>query len=107
MTPHLVKWHEKYGPAGLTIIEIDNGRMDSLSAVQREVAKERIPFAVLHDKNGAACTLYGVHGYPTAYLINADGRVIWEGHPVGTTAAIERVISKSLPASRAVSAELR
>ena len=34
MQPQLVSWHEKWSEAGLVVIEIDNGGMDSLDAVE-------------------------------------------------------------------------
>ena len=99
MTPHLVKWHERYSSQGLTIVDVDNGAMDSLAAVQSHVKSARLPFAVLHDVAGTTSRTYGVRAYPTAYLIGRDGKVIWEGHPGGDMMAIERAIEKALQAT--------
>ena len=99
MTPHLVKWHQQYNSRGLTVIDVDNGAIDELQAVEAHVRTERVPFAVLHDNAGATCSTYGVRAYPTAYLIGRDGKVIWEGNPGGDFAAIERTIEKALQAS--------
>ena len=63
------------------IIEIDNGAIDSLDEVETHVADRNIPFTVLHDKGGAVCDRYAVRAYPSAYLIDKGGTVIWEGHP--------------------------
>ena len=81
MEPQLVSWHEKWSKQGLVIIEIDNGAIDSLDEVETHVADRNIPFTVLHDKGGAVCDRYSVRAYPSAYLIDKGGTVIWEGHP--------------------------
>jgi peroxiredoxin len=98
MTPHLVKWHEQYSSQGLSVISVDNGSADPLSAVQQHVERVRLPVAVLHDANGALCNLYGVHSYPTQYVIGRDGKVTWEGQGYSDSegAAIEREIQRAL-----------
>ena len=90
--PQLVSWHEKWSGAGLVLIEIDNGSIDTLDAVETHVATNRIPFAVLHDKVGTVCDRYSVRAYPSAYLLDKTGTVIWEGHPTDSAAnAVERI----------------
>lgn len=96
MTPHLVKWHEKYAAQGLTIIDVDNGRMDPIDAVRGHVHSERLPFVVLHDTGGAVCDAYGVEGYPTAYLIDRKGNIAWQGNPIASPAGCERMIEQAL-----------
>lgn len=83
MTPHLVKWHEAFADQGLTIVDVDDGRIDEYSALASHVRELKLPFAVLHDEAGVVTARYGIGAYPTAYLIGADGRVLWEGHPTG------------------------
>lgn len=99
MTPHLVKWNERYNSQGLTIIDVDNGAIDQVQAVEAHVKTAGLPFAVFHDRAGATCQTYGVQAYPTAYLIGRDGKVVWEGNPGGDMAALERTIEKALQAS--------
>jgi peroxiredoxin len=102
MTPHLVKWHERYASEGLTIIEVDNGVIDALTAVEQHVQDLKLPFVLLHDAGGAISESYGIQGYPTAYLIGRDGRVIWEGVPNGELAAAEASIRQALAAASSV-----
>lgn len=98
MTPHLVKWHEQYSSQGLTVVSVDNGAADPLSAAQKHVERARLPFAVLHDANSALCDLYGVRAYPTQYLIGRDGKVTWQGQGYSDSegVTIEREIRKAL-----------
>lgn len=41
----------------------------------------KIPFALANDGGGKLAREYGINGYPSAYLINARGKVTWAGHP--------------------------
>ena len=92
MEPQLVSWHEKWSEQGLVIIEVDNGAIDSLDEVETHVANRNIPFTVLHDKAGVVCDRYAVRAYPSAYLVDKGGTVIWEGHPTDSGAnAAQRI----------------
>ena len=95
MTPHLVKWQDKYGARGFTVIDVDNGQRDSLEDVRSHVEEAGINFPVLHDTDAAVCRRFGVSGYPTAYLIGRDGRIIWTGHPFDAE-KLEREIEAAL-----------
>lgn len=94
MRPHLVRWAKQYADKGLVIIEVDDGRIDALEAVQEHVNRDRPPYAVVYDANGVIVGRYGVMAYPTAYLVDADGKVAWEGHP--TPSSLEAVIEETL-----------
>ena len=97
MSPHLVRWHKKWSSQDLVVIEIDNGSIDSLKDVEQHIMQEKIPFAFVHGKEGTICNRYGVRAYPAAYLLDKQGRVIWEGHPFETE-AIEKSIAQALAA---------
>ena len=81
MTPHLVRWHNEFEQDGLVVIEVDDGTIDPLEDLATHIEDERIPYPVLHDENGDVCAAYGVQAYPTAYLLDRTGTVVWEGHP--------------------------
>src|SRR5262249_8110017 len=96
LTPHLRRWHESYGPQGLAVIEVDNGLMDPLEPARTAFAAKKLPYAVFHDTKGSTIAAYGIRGFPTAYLIGKDGKVIWEGNPMGVEAAVEELIKKAV-----------
>ena len=50
--------------------------------------EERITYPVLHDGDATNTSNYGVHAFPSAYVLNKNGRVVWEGVPMGP--ALER-----------------
>ena len=95
MTPHLVKWQNQFSHRGFTVIEVDNGKMDEFEDVKSHVDEAGINFPVLHDARGEVCRRFGVSGYPSAFLIGRDGKVIWGGHPFDKE-KIEREIEAAL-----------
>tara|TARA_B100000029_G_scaffold481257_1_gene530152 strand:+ start:82 stop:375 length:294 start_codon:yes stop_codon:yes gene_type:complete len=96
MEPQLVSWHEQWSEKGLVIIEIDNGAIDTLDEVEAHITKSRIPYTVLHDTQGTVCDRYSVMAYPSAYLLDKTGKVIWEGHPTEDVDAAASRIEKAL-----------
>jgi len=94
MLPHLVRWQNLYGSEGLNVVYVDDGRRDSLISAQ-EMARNN-PFTVFHDTSGASNQTYGVQAYPTAYILDGNGRVVWEGIPVFNTFTTEMAILSAL-----------
>jgi hypothetical protein len=60
------------------------------------VESRRVPYAVLHDPTGVAATSYRVRAYPTAYLIDRRGKVVWAGNPLRKPSAVEDAIEEAL-----------
>jgi peroxiredoxin len=94
MKPHLVRWHKSFGEKGLTILDIDNGGIDQKERLEKSARK--LPFATLWDEGGKLCKTYGIRGYPSAYLIGVDGKVLWEGVPMSAIEEIEGLIKEEL-----------
>jgi thiol-disulfide isomerase/thioredoxin len=97
MTPHLERWHQAYGSRGLVVLYVDNGLADRLESAKTTVAARNIPYPFFHDPEGKTLAAYGVRAFPMAYLIAPDGKVVWEGGPVGIEASVEERIVKALP----------
>src|SRR5688572_27759033 len=83
MKTHLVKWDEAYRKQGLVILNIDNGSMDTMEAVKESVEKGKIKYATAWDEEGKTCEAYAIAGYAASFLIGTDGKVAWEGFPLG------------------------
>jgi thiol-disulfide isomerase/thioredoxin len=96
MKPHLAQWHKELGPKGLVIIDLFDGAADSLDEVKEDVKKRNDVFPALWDAESRICTRYGVEAFPAAYLIGADGTVVWEGLPVNKAEQIEAMIKAEL-----------
>lgn len=81
MATHLVRWDEKYGDRGLVILDIDNGEIDSRDKLERHVKDDGLTYPVAWDEGGKTCRTYGVRGYPSCYVLNRRGEVVFEGVP--------------------------
>lgn len=79
---------------GLRIIDVHAGAYDDLGVLTKDVEEKRYPFPVLHDADNVINDLYDIAAYPVAYLIGADGRVIWEGQPQAANAKQMAMLEK-------------
>jgi len=61
--------------------------------VTETVQKTERKYAIAIVKGEKTDAFYGVKGYPSAYLVDARGRVVWAGHPGGLE---EKTISDAL-----------
>ena len=96
MAPHLVRWQNTYGPEGLSVVYVDDGRRDPIASASRWPIEQNVPYHVFHDASGAANTTYAIKAYPTAYVLDRSGRVVWEGIPLYGPHEAERAIADAL-----------
>lgn len=78
MDPYLSKWQEQFGADRLMVIEVDDGNTDTLDEVREWAARDMIPYPIYYDTKGAMNAVYGIHSYPSRFLIGRDGDVVWE-----------------------------
>lgn len=61
--------------------------LDSLSDVRRHVAEKRLEnldhFTTMTNPTSGQPNAYGVQGVPMAFLVDAQGQIVWSGHPDG------------------------
>ncbi len=74
---HLKDLHSKYASKGLVIIAIT---AEDKNKVKKFVQNNKMRFAVAIDNSRKTNSAYGVRSIPTAYLISAEGKVLWQGH---------------------------
>jgi peroxiredoxin len=82
--PHLETCYEKYKARGLQVVSIDLG--DTKENVEQFVSQFKLTFPVLmggdeRQDHADVFSRFGVKGYPTLFLLDAQGRVVW--HHVG------------------------
>ena len=96
MSPHLVKWDKTLRKKGLTIIDVNSGRGDTKKDLAAYVKENKKKYPTLWDRDGAVCKKFGIKGYPAAFLIGADGKVVWEGWPNAELKDLPGLIAKEL-----------
>lgn len=74
--PWMNTMHDKYQSKGLELVgvNLDASNADAQSFLTAVQAKFKIAF----DQKGAVPRLYGVKGMPTSYLIDRDGKIIFQ-----------------------------
>lgn len=93
MGPVMQRWLKDFGAKGLAIVDVDDGGVDDLEEVQKDVQDQGTKYSVLWDKESKNCLKYGVEVFPRAYLIGVDGTVLWEGIPNDKIAEIEKLMA--------------
>ncbi len=62
------------------------------------IADKKVKYAYAYDKGGKLAGKLGVSGIPHAFLINAQGKIVWEGHPSELEdKVIESALTGALP----------
>lgn len=75
--PELQALHTRHSPQGLTVIgvSVDAARLNP--EVRRMVEDARITYPNVHDARNTIGTGFKVAGYPTSFLIDRQGAIVW------------------------------
>jgi peroxiredoxin/outer membrane lipoprotein-sorting protein len=95
--PHLAEQYPTLKKRGLVILAINTD--DSAKDVQKVIFDDKLnfPVAVAMDTRDKIINAYKIEAFPTAYLLNSDGKIVWRrvGYdPAGLDAALEKVLKK-------------
>lgn len=91
--PHLNQLYAKYGSA----IQFVGMTSEDAATVQKFTRTNPIRYPVGYDVGNALASEYGVRGIPRAFVFDADGKVIYDGHPLQLNEAVlQKLIPKSL-----------
>jgi len=96
--PTLEQWGQRYQPRGAAIVYVDNGAVDPFDYALKAVRAYKISYALYHDPKANTVKAYGIRSFPTAYLLDKQGKVIWEGTPTGQEGRIAPLLEAALAA---------
>jgi len=86
---HLDELYAKYKDKGLVVLAVTN---EGRSLVDRFVADTSATHPIIIEEGDSASD-YGIGGFPSSFLIGADGKIAWTGHPGGIKESdIERLL---------------
>ncbi len=77
--PHLNQITSRYKSRGLDVVGITD---EDDAAVQKFLQNVPADYAIAIDPERRYFKALGVSGVPHAFLLNAQGQVVWEGHPM-------------------------
>lgn len=97
--PYLNAWHEKYADEGLVIIGLHTPEFafERLIPNVEKAAKEfAIKYPIVLDNDYSTWNAYGNHFWPRKYLIDIDGRIVYDHIGEGSYDETEREIQRAL-----------
>ena len=101
MIPQLRVWHEKYEPAGLTVVGVHSPEFfweKSYDKVVDATKRLGVRYPVVQDNDFAIWNRWGVRAWPTTLLVDKQGvvryRHIGEGDYEQTEAMIRRLLAE-------------
>ncbi|MBN1362861.1 MAG: TlpA family protein disulfide reductase [Sedimentisphaerales bacterium] len=94
--PHLTELRKKYEGQGVVFVGVSNEDVPTVKPFVTDMG-DKMDYNVAVDTVGAVVNGYmiafGQGGIPTAFVVDAQGRVVWYGHPMGD---LEQVIGQVL-----------
>jgi len=90
---HLIKLNNKYKDKAFELITLSQDK--SANEVRSLVRKKQINYHVAIDKG--TVNWYGVTGYPTVFVVNHRGKVLWQGYPWSRD--FEKALDRALSAA--------
>ena len=90
--PYLNELQEKYGEKGLSVLSVARQDRSSIGTFVEEL---EVKYPTVNEKSDSM-TAYGRTSFPSAFLIDTGGRVVWSGHPGNLSDGdIERTLESS------------
>jgi len=94
--PHIKQLHASYADRGLVVLGMDY--KEPRGQVEAFVKQNEMEYLIGIDGGGAAAKAFGVAGFPSAFLIDPQGVVVWAGHPAALgDADVERALAGARP----------
>jgi thiol-disulfide isomerase/thioredoxin len=97
--PFVKSWDVSYRDKGLTVIGVHSPEFDDERKVEnlrREVASLGIRYPVVTDNDYQTWNAYNVEAWPTAFLLDKQGRIRWKHVGEGDYDEAEQLIQKLL-----------
>ncbi|MFJ1254242.1 thioredoxin family protein [Cupriavidus sp. CuC1] len=97
--PYVKQWHEKYKDQGLVVVGVHTPEYPlekSTANVQAALKRFDIRYPVAQDNNYATWSAFHNQYWPATYLIDAEGRIVYQHFGEGRYAETEAAIRKLL-----------
>lgn len=102
--PHVKQWYDKYKEQGLVVVGVHTPEYafeKSTPNVQAALKRLDVRYPVAQDNSYATWSAFHNQFWPALYLIDADGRIVYqhfgEGRYAETEAAIQKLLAERKP----------
>ncbi len=75
--PELQRLHGRHAARGFTVVGVSIDRRSALRAVRQMAADFGLSYAMVFDPESEAIAPWKVVGYPTSFLVDRGGAVVW------------------------------
>ena len=99
VVPHIVQWHEKYAARGLTVVGVHAPEFPperDTGNVKKAIQRHGIRYAVAQDNEFATWNAYRNRFWPTIYLVDRRGQLVYGHVGEGAYDETERTIGRLL-----------
>ncbi|HYE04766.1 MAG TPA: redoxin family protein [Planctomycetota bacterium] len=96
--PHLTKLQKQHGDK-VAIIGLSDEDRATVEPFVADMAAKMDYRVGLADEATKAAYMTGVRGIPHAFLVGADGTVLWKGHPAGIDQPLAKVLAGTFDAA--------
>jgi thiol-disulfide isomerase/thioredoxin len=97
--PYVQRWHQKYKDKGLVVVGVHTPEYPAeatSAALQAAVQRWGLSYAVAQDREYRSWNAWGTQYWPTLYLVNKEGRVVFRHIGEGDEDRIEAEIRRAL-----------
>jgi cytochrome c biogenesis protein CcdA/thiol-disulfide isomerase/thioredoxin len=97
--PHLQRWHARYAQHGLVVVGVHTPEFAferETANVQAAITRHGLAYAVAQDNRYRTWNAWGSVAWPSLYLVDREGRIVWRHVGEGDYEAIERRIRETL-----------
>jgi thiol-disulfide isomerase/thioredoxin len=97
--PHLTEVQKKFKDKGVTVIGITREAIETVKPFVEKMG-DSMNYTVAIDTHGKAgksyMTAYKQNGIPTAFIVDAAGKIAWIGHPMsGMDEALQKAVDQA------------
>jgi thiol-disulfide isomerase/thioredoxin len=100
--PHLTQVQQKYKDKNVVIVGISTEKMNVVTPFVEQKGPEmayNVAVDTTGDVAGGYMDAFNVNTIPTAFVVGADGKLAWVGHPMDNLEAVlDRTLSAASPA---------
>ena len=103
--PFIKSWHDRYQDKGLIVVGVHSPEFDEerdVEKVRSEVVSLGIHYPVVTDNDYQTWNAYNVEAWPTAFLLDKQGRIRWKHVGEGSYDEAERMIQQLLAEKEAL-----
>ena len=97
--PYIKQWHDKYKDQGLVVVGVHTPEFPfekSTANVQAAIKRFDIRYPVAHDNGYATWSAYHNRYWPALYLVDAEGKIVYQHFGEGQYAETEAAIRNAL-----------